>query len=90
MFSMMRRAITYAICGDGAVDVIEQIDRDTYKTSARVATATGTRTGLFVPEQRIPRWVPQLGTQGPRFLIPGELITPIADHPQHGLSGLRK
>ena len=40
----------YAICGDGSVDVIDQIDRDTYKMSARIPTASGARTGLFVPE----------------------------------------
>ena len=40
----------YAICGDGSVDVIDQIDRDTYKMSERIPTASGARTGLFVPE----------------------------------------
>jgi DNA-binding beta-propeller fold protein YncE len=40
----------YAICGDGSVDVIDQIDRDTYKISERIPTASGARTGLFVPE----------------------------------------
>ena len=40
----------YAICGEGSVDVIDQIDRDTYKISARIPTASGARTGLFVPE----------------------------------------
>ena len=59
----------YAICGDGAVDVIEQIDRDTYKTSARMPTAAGARTGLFVPERHaLFVAVPQLGTQGAEIL----------------------
>ena len=40
----------YAICGDGAIDLIEQIDRDSYKMSAKIPTAPGARTGLFVPE----------------------------------------
>ena len=40
----------YAICGDGAINVIEQIDRDSYKMSAKIPTASGARTGLFVPE----------------------------------------
>ena len=40
----------YAICGEGSIDVIDQIDRDTYKTSARISTSPGARTGLFVPE----------------------------------------
>ena len=41
----------YAICGAGKIDVIKQTDPNTYKTSARVDTANGARTGLFVPEQ---------------------------------------
>ena len=40
----------YVICGDGAIDMIEQIDRDSYKMSAKIPTARGSRTGLFVPE----------------------------------------
>jgi DNA-binding beta-propeller fold protein YncE len=40
----------YAICGVGSVDVIDQIDRDTYKMSVKIPTASGARTGLFVPE----------------------------------------
>lgn len=40
----------YAICGGGTVDVIDQINRDTYKMSAQIPTASGARTGLFVPE----------------------------------------
>lgn len=40
----------YAICGDVSVDVIDQIDRDTYKMSEQIPTASGARTGLFAPE----------------------------------------
>ena len=40
----------YAIGGDGSVDVIDQNDRDSYKPLARIPTARGARTGLFVPE----------------------------------------
>jgi DNA-binding beta-propeller fold protein YncE len=37
----------YAICGNGAVDVIRQQDADHYASIARVTTAAGARTGLF-------------------------------------------
>jgi hypothetical protein len=40
----------YAICGEGKVDVIDQLDRDAYKISAQIPTASGARTGLLVPE----------------------------------------
>ncbi len=39
-----------AICGGGSIAVIDQIDADNYKTTATIATASGARTGLFVPE----------------------------------------
>ena len=44
------RHALYTICGAGSVDVIDQIDRDTYKMSVKIPTASGARTGLFVPE----------------------------------------
>lgn len=37
----------YAICGQGAVDVIRQQDADHYASIAKVTTAAGARTGLF-------------------------------------------
>ena len=40
----------YVICGEGSVDVFDQIDRATYKMSLRIPMASGARTGLFVPE----------------------------------------
>ncbi len=45
-----KRHCLYAICGAGRLDIIEQIDRDSYKASAPFETAAGARTGLFVPE----------------------------------------
>jgi hypothetical protein len=33
------------------IDVVEQIDPETYKTSTKIETAEGARTGLFVPER---------------------------------------
>ncbi|MGH6796968.1 MAG: YncE family protein, partial [Roseiarcus sp.] len=44
-----RRGRAYVSCGDGAIDVIEQ-DGDGYAELARVPTAPGARTSLFVPE----------------------------------------
>jgi len=41
----------YAVCGAGTVDILEQIDPNQYKRSAQINTATGARTGLFVPER---------------------------------------
>lgn len=40
----------YAVCGAGRVEVIEQIDADNYRTVESIRTASGARTGLFVPE----------------------------------------
>jgi DNA-binding beta-propeller fold protein YncE len=40
----------YAICGEGSVVVLAQIDADHYRPVARVPTAAGARTGLYVPE----------------------------------------
>lgn len=40
----------YAICGAGAIEVIEQLDRDSYGRTATIKTSSGARTGLFVPE----------------------------------------
>jgi YVTN family beta-propeller protein len=41
----------YAICGAGKIDVVEQTDSNTYKTSTKIDTAEGARTGLFVAER---------------------------------------
>src|SRR5216117_205966 len=46
-----KRHRIYAICGAGKIDIIEQTDANTYKAFAKVDTASGARTGLFVPEQ---------------------------------------
>jgi DNA-binding beta-propeller fold protein YncE len=45
-----KRHRLYAICGDGNVKIIDQLDRDTYKIAATIQTRAGARTGLFVPE----------------------------------------
>ena len=51
VFYDAKRHRLYAICGEGHVDIIEQTDSDYYKRSAKVPTASGARTGLFVPER---------------------------------------
>jgi YVTN family beta-propeller protein len=51
VFYDAKRHRIYAICGAGKIDVVEQIDPKTYKTSTKVDTAEGARTGLFIPER---------------------------------------
>jgi DNA-binding beta-propeller fold protein YncE len=51
VFYDAKRRRVYAICGAGKVDLVEQIDPKTYKTSTKIDTAEGARTGLFVPER---------------------------------------
>jgi len=51
VFYDAQRRRLYAICGAGKIDVVEQIDPKTYKTSTKIDTAEGARTGLFVPER---------------------------------------
>lgn len=48
IFYDSKRHRVYAICGAGKVDIIEQTDPNTYKPFAKVDTADGARTGLFV------------------------------------------
>jgi glutamine cyclotransferase len=51
VFYDTKRHRIYAICGAGKVDIMEQTDANTYKASAKIDTADGARTGLFVPER---------------------------------------
>jgi hypothetical protein len=51
LFYDSKRHRIYAICGAGKIDVIEQADGNTYKALAKIDTASGARTGLFVPER---------------------------------------
>jgi DNA-binding beta-propeller fold protein YncE len=46
-----KRRRIYAICGVGKIDIIEQTDANTYKPFAKVDTADGARTGLFLSER---------------------------------------
>jgi hypothetical protein len=51
LFYDSKRHRIYAICGAGTIDIIEQVDANTYKTLTKIDTADGARTGLFVPER---------------------------------------
>jgi hypothetical protein len=42
----------FASCGAGFIDVFDQVDADQYRQVARVPTAAGARTSLWVPELR--------------------------------------
>src|SRR5438874_5000052 len=51
IFYDSKRHRIYAICGAGKIDIIEQTSADDYKVLAKIDTANGARTGLFVPER---------------------------------------
>ena len=51
LFYDTKRHRVYAVCGAGKVDVIDEIDPNTYKVSTTIGTADGARTGLFVSER---------------------------------------
>jgi DNA-binding beta-propeller fold protein YncE len=51
VFYDSKRHRIYAICGASKVDIIQQVDPNTYKSVTRIDTAAGARTGLFVPER---------------------------------------
>jgi hypothetical protein len=54
----------YASCGEGLLYVFQQIDPDHYVVMARISTAKGARTSLFVPDQgRFYLAVPHRGEQ---------------------------
>jgi hypothetical protein len=46
-----KRNRIYVICGAGKIDIIEQVDSNTYKALTKVDTANGARTGFFFPER---------------------------------------
>jgi len=60
----------YVSAGDGYVDVLSQTDADHYQTIAKIETASGARTSLYVPElHRLFVAVPHRGTQGPAIRV---------------------
>jgi DNA-binding beta-propeller fold protein YncE len=50
LFYDTKRHRVYAICGAGKINVIDQIDPNTYRVSTTIGTADGARTGIFVSE----------------------------------------
>jgi DNA-binding beta-propeller fold protein YncE len=64
VFYDAKRRRLYVICGAGYVEIIEQADPNSYKPAAKVPTASGARTGLFVAERDdLFVAVPHRGTQ---------------------------
>jgi DNA-binding beta-propeller fold protein YncE len=64
IFYDSKRHRIYAVCGAGKIDVIEQTGANSYKTSAKVDTAAGARTGFFVADRdRLFVAVPHRGSQ---------------------------
>ncbi len=53
LFYDTKRQRVYAIWGAGKIDVIDQIDPNTYRVSTTIGTADGARTGLFVSERDV-------------------------------------
>lgn len=51
LFYDNKRHRIYTVCGEGKIDVIEQTDPNKYKALAKIETASGARTGFFVPER---------------------------------------
>jgi len=64
-----RRSL-YVIGGEGAVDIFRQRDPEHYERLARIPTASGARTGLFVPAWgRLYVAVPHRGTSTAKLLV---------------------
>jgi len=60
-----KRHRIYAVCGAGKIDVIDQTDANNYKTSTKIQTADGARTGFFLAERdTLFVAVPGRGNQG--------------------------
>jgi DNA-binding beta-propeller fold protein YncE len=64
------RHFVYVIGGDGAVDVFRQSGPDKYEQISKITTASGARTGLFVPAlNELFVAAPHRGTQSARVLV---------------------
>ncbi len=70
VFYDAKRKRIYAICGEGAIAVIEQKDKDRYELIEKVATAKSARTGYFDPETgRLYVAVPKQESAGPQVRV---------------------
>ena len=70
LFYDARSGLVYVIGGQGFVDVLRQRDADHYDRIARLPTAPGARTGLFVPEWgKLFVAVPHRGEQRAEVLV---------------------
>jgi DNA-binding beta-propeller fold protein YncE len=59
-----KRHRIYAVCGAGKIDIIDQVGANSYKTSAKIDTAEGARTGFFAADRdRLFVAVPHRGSQ---------------------------
>jgi DNA-binding beta-propeller fold protein YncE len=64
------RKLVLVIGGEGAMDILRQRDPDHYERAARITTAPGARTGLFLPNSgRLYIAVPHRGSQAARVLV---------------------
>jgi len=70
VFYDAKRKRIYAICGEGAIAVVEQKDKDRYEVIEKVATAKSARTGYFDPETgRLYVAVPKQDSAGPQVRV---------------------
>jgi glutamine cyclotransferase len=70
VFYDSKRRRIYAVCGVGKIDIIEQTDSNNYARSSQVKTASGARTGLFVPElDTLFVGVPRQGSQSAEIRV---------------------
>ena len=64
VFYDAQRKRIYVSGGEGFLQVIQQVDANTYRSLAKIPTAPGARTALFVPERhQLYLAVPRRGTQ---------------------------
>ena len=70
LFHDAARSRIYASCGAGVVDVFQEDPPERWRLAAKVSTAQGARTSLFVPQlHRLLVAVPHRGSQGAEVLV---------------------